>query len=72
MENRSIYSLDGITGYLIAVALLLTAVGVLSYLSITTQVKNSTNFYKMENEKDIKMFGSDASKHLIDVKQGEK
>jgi len=72
MENRSIFALDGIVGVLIVVVLLLSIVGGLSYWSVMTQVANSTNFYKMENEKEIKMFGSDAAKHIVDVQQGAK
>lgn len=68
MENRSIFSLDGITGMLIAVVLLLSIVGVLTYFSVKTQAANANNFYKIENEKEIKMFGTDRAKHLVDVK----
>jgi CHASE3 domain sensor protein len=72
MENRSIFALDGITGMLIAVVLLLSIVAGLTFWSVSTQAANSTNFYKMENEKEIRMFGSDASKHMVDAHQGEK
>lgn len=68
MENRSIFSLDGITGMLIAVVLLLSIVGALTYLSVTTQAANANNFYKIENEKEIKMFATENSQHLVDVK----
>jgi hypothetical protein len=68
MENRSIFSLDGITGMLIAVVLLLSIVGVLTYLSVITQAANANNFYKIENEKEIKMFGTENGQHLVDVK----
>jgi len=68
MENRSIFSLDGITGMLIAVVLLLSIVGVLTYFSIVTQAANATNYYKIENEKDIKMFSAENAKHVVDAK----
>lgn len=68
MENRSIFSLDGITGMLIAVVLLLSIVGVLTYFSVTTQAANASNFYKIENEKEIKMFSTENAKHVVDVK----
>jgi len=68
MENRSIFSLDGITGMLIAVVLLLSIVGVLTYLSIVTQAANANNFYKIENEKEINMFSTENAKHVVDVK----
>ena len=68
MENRSIFSLDGITGMLIAVVLLLSIVGVLTYLSIVTQAANATNYYKIDNEKEIKMFSAENAKHVVDAK----
>ena len=67
-ENRSIFSLHGITGMLIAVVLLLCIVGVLTYFSVITQAANASNFYKIDNEKEIKMFSTENSKHLVDVK----
>lgn len=68
MENRNIFALNGISGMLIAVVLLLSIVAVLTFLSITTQSANATNFYKIENEKEIQMFAIDNSKHVVDVK----
>jgi len=68
MENRSIFALDGITGMLIAVVLLLSIVGVLTYFSIVTQAANASNYYKIENEKEIKMFSAENAKHLVDAK----
>lgn len=67
-ENRSLFALNGITGMLIAVALLLSIVGVLTYLSVTTQAANARNFYKIDNEKEIKMFSTESAKHIVDVK----
>lgn len=68
MEKRSIFALDGITGMLIAVVLLLSIVGVLTYFSVTTQAANATNFYKVDNEKEIQMFSTENAKHVVDVK----
>lgn len=68
MEKRSLFALDGITGMLIAVVLLLSIVGVLTYFSVKTQAANASNFYKVDNEKEIQMFGADAAKHVVDVK----
>lgn len=67
-ENRNLFALNGITGMLIAVVLLLSIVGVLTYFSVTTQAANATNFYKIENEKEIKMFSTESAKHIVDVK----
>ncbi|HEX5710435.1 MAG TPA: DUF4006 family protein [Sulfuricurvum sp.] len=68
MENRSIFALDGITGMLIAVVLLLSIVAALTYFSVMTQAANASNFYQIENEKEIKMDSTDNAKHLVDVK----
>jgi len=68
MENRSIFALNGITGMLIAVVLLLSILGVLTYLSVATQAANASNYYKIDNEKEIKMFSTDNAKHLVDAK----
>ncbi len=68
MENRNIFALNGISGMLIAVVLLLSIVAVLTFFSIIKQQKNASNFYKIENEKEIQMFATDNSKHVIDVK----
>ncbi len=68
MENRSIFALNGITGMLIAVVLLLSIVGVLTYFSVVTQAANASNFYKIENEKEIKMFSAENAKHMVDAK----
>jgi hypothetical protein len=68
MDNRSIFALNGITGMLIAVVLLLSIVGVLTYFSVVTQAANASNYYKIENEKEIKMFSTENAKHLVDAK----
>jgi len=56
MENRGIFTLDGITGMLIATVLL---------LSMGVQQENASNFYKIENEKDIKMFSTENAAHRV-------
>lgn len=68
MEKRSIFALDGITGMLIAVVLLLSIVGVLTYFSVVTQAANANNFYKVDKEKEIQMFSTENAKHMVDVK----
>ena len=67
-ENRSIFALDGITGMLIATALLLSILAGLTVLALGTQTANATNFYKIQDEKSIQMFSVDNTKHLVDVK----
>lgn len=67
-ENRSVFALDGITGMLIATVLLLVILAVLTVWGLSVQNANATNYYKIENEKSIKMFSTDNAKHIVDVK----
>jgi len=67
-ENRSVFALDGITGMLIATTLLLSILAFLTIGALSVQHDNAENFYKIENEKSIKMFSVDNAKHVVDVK----
>ena len=67
-ENRSVWALNGLTGGLIATGLLLGILAVLSYYAMNVQTANSQNYYKIVNEKSIKMFSTDNAKHVVDVK----
>ncbi len=68
-ENRSVFALDGVTGMLIATALLLTILAGLSVWAVSVQQAQASNFYKIENEKSIKMFSVDNAKQaFVDVK----
>ncbi len=67
-ENRSVFALDGVTGMLIATVLLLSILAVLTVMGLGVQNANATNFYEVKDEQSIKMFGSDQSKHIVDVK----
>jgi high-affinity Fe2+/Pb2+ permease len=67
-ENRSVFALDGITGMLVATVLLLTILAGLTVWGLNVQNANADNFYKIENEKSIKMFSKDNAKHVVDVK----
>lgn len=67
-ENRSIFALDGITGMLIATVLLLSILVFLTINAMGVQNANAENFYKITDEKSIKMISTDNTKHLVDVK----
>ncbi len=69
MENRSIFSLDGITGMLIATVLLLSILAILTVWGLGVQQESADNFYKIENEKDIKMISTDNANHWVDMKK---
>lgn len=57
MENtsRSIFSIHGITGMLIATVLLLSILVVLTYCGITAQQSVANKPYTIENPEQIKM-----------------
>ena len=73
MESRSVFTLDGLMGLVVAVVVLLCAVAILVYLAIGVQNDNATNFYDIKNETQIGsgIMGENISKrsdHIIDVK----
>jgi len=53
MENRSIFSLDGITGMLIATVLLLSILAVLTTFAISAQQNNASTYYQIENAESL-------------------
>ena len=70
MENRSIWAFHGLTGYFIAVALLLAILAFLTTAAIKTQNATAQQSYELvdplgikkigpdlENEKHIKVYG---------------
>ena len=67
-ENRNVFGVDGAGGFLVAVLLLLSILGFLVYNAIIVQSDNASNFYKIENEKSIKMISTENAKHIVDVK----
>ena len=67
MENRSVFALDGITGMLIATVLLLSILAFLTVLGLGVQQSNANQFYKVENEKEIKMISTDNVAHSVMV-----
>lgn len=67
-ENRSVFALDGLTGGLIATALLLAILVYLSVNAISVQHAQAENFYKIKDEKSIKRIDTESYKHVVDVK----
>lgn len=68
MENRSIFSLHGITGMLIATVLLLSILAGLTVWGLGVQKGSAANFYQIDKEKEIQMISVDNAKHRVDVK----
>ncbi|WP_457749891.1 DUF4006 family protein [Sulfurimonas sp.] len=67
-ENRSVFALDGVTGMLIATVLLLSILAFLTVNALSVQHAQAENFYKIKDEKSIKMFSTENAKHVVDVK----
>jgi len=63
MENRSIFSLSGITGMLIATLLLLSILAGLTVWAINAQQSSATKFYKIENIQNLEMINQDNASH---------
>ncbi|MDD2828025.1 MAG: DUF4006 family protein [Sulfuricurvum sp.] len=68
MEGRSIFSIHGITGMLIATVLLLSILAGLTVWGLGVQQANSGKFYTVEKEKEIKMFSTENAAHRVEVK----
>ena len=67
-EKRSLFSIHGMTGFLIATVVLVVVVLSLAYAAYLAQVENATNYYKVERLNEVKMIGSKRADHIIDVK----
>lgn len=65
--KRNVFGLDGVVGMLIATALLLGILVYLTTLALGAQQANAANFYKLENEKSIKMFDTKNTAHRVVV-----
>ena len=67
-ENRSVFSIHGVTGMLIATVLLLSILVVLTVWGLSVQNANAANYYEIKDEQSIKMFSTENAKHVVDVK----
>ena len=67
-ENRSLFALDGVTGMLIATVLLLSILAFLTVSAMSVQTAQAENFYKIKDEKSIKMIDTTSGSHVVDVK----
>ncbi|MBU0633053.1 DUF4006 family protein [bacterium] len=64
-KGSGVFSLDGITGMLIATVLLLTILAGLTVWGLGVQNANQTKFYKVTDEKSIKMIDSTSDTHRV-------
>jgi len=71
MENktrRMCFNLNGLTGGIIATLLLLGILAFLTAWCIKVQQNNSTTYYKLQDETNIKMKSVDNAAHRVIVK----
>ncbi|SFV62117.1 hypothetical protein MNB_SM-5-857 [hydrothermal vent metagenome] len=66
-ETRNVWALDGLTGGLIATALLLSILAFLSVKAMSAQHNHATDYYKIKDEKNIKRISTDNYKHIVTV-----
>ena len=64
-KNRNIFALNGISGYLVAVLLLLSILGVLTYIGIGLQKDVATKPYSLKDASSIEMKSVDNAQHVI-------
>lgn len=66
-ENRSVFSIHGVTGMLIATVLLLSILVGLTIWGMNVQNENAANFYELKDPQSIQMRSVDNVKHVVDV-----
>lgn len=72
-NERGIFKLNGISGMLVAVVLLLAILGTLVTFAISVQQKEATNYYEINQKLDgLKMNSSDNHKQYQLVGNGNK
>lgn len=64
---NGLFGVNGLTGYFIAVVLLLSVVGVLGTCAIHTQKEVATTYYKIEDASTIRQISADNAKHRINA-----
>lgn len=71
-NERGIFKLNGVTGMLVAVVLLLSILGVLVFNSVLVQQREASNFYKINQDLNgLKMKSSDNYKQYQLVGTGK-
>jgi len=67
-ESRSVFSIHGVTGMLIATILLLGILVGLTIWGMGVQNENAANYYELKDPQSIQMRSVDNVKHVVDVK----
>ena len=64
-NNRNIFALNGISGFLIAVVLLLSILAELTYMGIGLQQEVATKPYSLKDAASLEMKSADNAKHVV-------
>lgn len=64
-KGSGVFSLDGITGMLVATVLLLSILAGLTIWGLGVQQSNQQKFYKVVDEKSIKMIDPTSGTHRV-------
>lgn len=62
--NRNVFALNGVTGMLIAVVLLLSLLGIFTYFAIKAQQDVAQKPYTLENPSAIQMKSTQNAQHV--------
>jgi hypothetical protein len=62
-KGSGVFSLDGITGMLVATVLLLSILAGLTVWGLGVQNANQTKFYEIKDEQSIKMIDTQSAAH---------
>lgn len=66
---NGLFGLNGLTGFIIAVALLLSVVAGLGTCAVLTQKAEATHYYKIEQKDSIQQISRDNAKHRVETQQ---
>ncbi|TLD80856.1 DUF4006 family protein [Helicobacter sp. MIT 05-5293] len=65
---NGLFGLNGLTGFIIAVVLLLSIVAGLGTCAILTQKSVATQYYKIDQKDSIQQISTDNAKYRVDAK----
>lgn len=67
--KRSLYSIHGMTGFLIATIVLVVVVLSLAYAAYLAQVENATKFYEVKDLDKVQKIGSSRADHIVEYQR---
>ena len=64
---NGLFGLNGLTGFIVAVVLLLSIVAGLGTCAILTQKAEATHFYKIEHKDSIQQISTDNARYRVEA-----